>query len=343
MLPKSAPLGRLQITKLLSLHHLLGGEVEVEAVLEPVELELSWGEEVPWGLGGGGSELLGLELLLELLPGGGGGGGHKGLGVPVGGVVGVDEGVHAGAVGTGGHVVLAGSDLALVTVAVVASVGVVLEVPVCGVVGVDKGVEARSLGALGGLGGGEVLGGLGGHKCVLGGGGGEVLLGLEVLVVVVVGVGGARVDGLLGGELLLLRLLGESLGLGPGGGGLGDVASSGLAVGAGGHVVALQDPEAVLAGGVPHGDGLAVVVDVAVLADPLAVSAGLLPVHGPILLGVRCSKPSKRWVKIKSRFRGSLFTDLPSPALKRCSFRIFAFSGSTYWARATQARHEART
>ena len=317
--------------------------------MSPVKLELSWGEEVPGGLGDGGSELLGLELLLELLlllPGGGGGGGQEGRRVPVGGVVGVDEGVHSGAVGAGGHVALAGSGLALVTVVVVASVGVVLEVPVCGVVGVDEGVEASSLGALGGLGGGKVLGGLGrlgGHESVLGGGGGVVLLGLEVLVVVVVGVGGARVDGLLGGELLLLRLLGESLGLGPGGWGLGDMGSSGLAVGAGGNVVALQDPEAVLAGGVPHGDGLAVVVDVAVLADPLAVSAGLLSVHGPILLGVRRSKPSKRWVKIKSRFRGSLFTDLPSPALKRCSLRIFAFSGSTNWARAAQARQEART
>jgi len=50
-------------------------------------------------------------------------------------------------------------------------------------------------------------------------------------------------------------------------------------------VSSLQDPEAVLAGGVPHGDGLAVLVDVAVLADPLPVSSRLLPEHSPVLLG----------------------------------------------------------
>ena len=87
----------------------------------------------------------------------------------------------------------------------------------------------------------------------------------------------------LGGDLLLLGLRPE--------GALGShlrVVGGGLeARGAGGHVVALQDPEAVDAGGVPHGDGLAVVVDVAVLADPLAVSAGLLPGDGAVLLGVR--------------------------------------------------------
>ena len=47
----------------------------------------------------------------------------------------------------------------------------------------------------------------------------------------------------------------------------------------------LQDPAVVLAGGVPHGDGLAVLVDVAVLADPLPVSSRLLPEHSPVLLG----------------------------------------------------------
>ena len=87
----------------------------------------------------------------------------------------------------------------------------------------------------------------------------------------------------LGGDLHLLGLRAE--------GALGSnlrVVGGGLeAGGAGGHVVALQDPEAVDAGGVPHGDGLAVVVDVAVLADPLAVSAGLLPGDGAVLLGVR--------------------------------------------------------
>ena len=87
----------------------------------------------------------------------------------------------------------------------------------------------------------------------------------------------------LGGELLLLGLGAE----GALGGDLRVVGGGLEAGGAGWHVVALQDPEAVDAGGVPHGDGLAVVVDVAVLADPLAVSAGLLPGDGAVLLGVR--------------------------------------------------------
>jgi len=47
----------------------------------------------------------------------------------------------------------------------------------------------------------------------------------------------------------------------------------------------LQDPEAVLTSGVPHGDGLAVLVNVAVLTNPLPVSSCLLPEHRPVLLG----------------------------------------------------------
>jgi len=50
-------------------------------------------------------------------------------------------------------------------------------------------------------------------------------------------------------------------------------------------VVSLQDPEAVLTSGVPHSDGLAVLVNVAVLTDPLTVSSRLLPEHRPVLLG----------------------------------------------------------
>ena len=69
------------------------------------------------------------------------------------------------------------------------------------------------------------------------------------------------------------------------GGGLGNEWGGVLSVSSGGNVSALQDPEAVLAGGVPHGDGLAVLVDVAVLADPLPVSSRLLPEHSPVLLG----------------------------------------------------------
>ena len=50
-------------------------------------------------------------------------------------------------------------------------------------------------------------------------------------------------------------------------------------------VSSLQDPEAVLTSGVPHSDGLAVLVNVAVLPDPLPVSRRLLPEHRPVLLG----------------------------------------------------------
>ena len=50
-------------------------------------------------------------------------------------------------------------------------------------------------------------------------------------------------------------------------------------------VVSLQDPEAVLTSGVPHSDGLAVLVNVAVLTDPLTVGRRLLPEHRPVLLG----------------------------------------------------------
>ena len=65
-----------------------------------------------------------------------------------------------------------------------------------------------------------------------------------------------------------------------------------LAVGPVGDVGALEDPEAVLAGAVPHGDGLPVLVDVAVLPDPLPVSRGLLPEHGAVLLGEGGPKPA---------------------------------------------------
>jgi len=50
-------------------------------------------------------------------------------------------------------------------------------------------------------------------------------------------------------------------------------------------VSSLQDPEAVLTSGVPHGDGLAVLVNVAVLTNPFPVSSCLLPEHRPVLLG----------------------------------------------------------
>ena len=272
---------------------LLGGEVEVEPVLEPVQLELARGEEVPGGLGDnrGGSELLGLllESLLELLlPGGRGGGGGKGGWVPVRGVEGVDERVDSGTVGA------RGDNAGLVGAASeVATVPVEVEVPVGWVVGVDEGV---------GVGGGSnrpphrLLGlgnTLGGHEGLLDGSlvlllvepGARLRNGAVVVLVVVVN----RLPGL---HKLLLRLLGKLLTRSGGGGRGGNKLGGGLPVGSGGNVVALEDPEAVLAGGVPHRDRLAGLVDVAVLAHPLAVSGGLLPVDGAILLGVGGSKPA---------------------------------------------------
>ena len=64
------------------------------------------------------------------------------------------------------------------------------------------------------------------------------------------------------------------------------------ACGSPGHVVALEDSEAILARGVLHSDRLAVVVDVAVLADPLTVGGDLLPGDGAVLLRVRRPEPS---------------------------------------------------
>merc|ERR550517_386121 len=106
-LKSAAPPPSLQITTNNKVYLLLAGGEEVEPVLKPVELELAGGEEVPGGLGdpgGGSSELLGLlESLLELLlPGSSSGGRGEGSRVPVGGVEGVDEGVHSGAVSARG-------------------------------------------------------------------------------------------------------------------------------------------------------------------------------------------------------------------------------------------------
>ena len=85
-------------------------------------------------------------------------------------------------------------------------------------------------------------------------------------------------------KLLLARSRGRARG--------GLELGRGLAVGAGGHVVALKDPEPVLASGVSHSDGLARLVDVAVLANPLTVGSRLLPVNCSVLLGIGRSKPT---------------------------------------------------
>ena len=211
----------------------------------------------------------------------------------MGGIEGVDEGVDSSTVGTGGD------SAGLVSTATkVAAVPVEVEVPVGWVVGVDEGVGVgRGNGPPHGLLGlSHTLDGLGRHKGLLG----RSLLGLLVeswaglghgtIVVFVIVVN--RFPG-LDKLLLLLRLLLDKLltrSRGRAGGGL--ELGRGLAVGAGGHVVALQDPEAVLAGSVPHSDGLARLIDVAVLADPLTVRSRLLPVNCPVLLGIGRPKPA---------------------------------------------------
>ena len=205
------------------------------------------------------------------------------------GVEGVDERVDSGAVGA------RGDNAGLVGAASeVATVPVEVEVPVGWVVGVDEGV---------GVGGGSnrpphrllrlgnTLDRLGGHEGLLDGSlvlllvepGARLRNGAVVVLVVIV-------NGLPGLHKLLLRLLGKLLTRSRSRG--GHELGGGLPVGSGGHVVALEDPKTVLAGGVPHRDRLAGLVDVAVLADPLAVGSSFLPVDGAILLGVGCSEPA---------------------------------------------------
>ena len=232
---------------------LLRGKVEVESGLEPVELQVARGEEP--GVGGGGGGGLGHEGLLSE---GGGGGGGAGRGAEAGlvtrqqtraslvaGVEGVDERVDSGAVRAGRHAEALHLGGGLLGLEL-GAVGVEPEVAVCGVVGVDEGVEVGVHG-----------------------------LGVRVVVVDNLGRGG----GLLG------EGGGGGLDGGGGGAGLGHEGRGVLAVGPGGDVGALEDPEAVLAGAVPHGDGLPVLVDVAVLPDPLPVGRALLPEHGAVLLG----------------------------------------------------------
>jgi len=70
-----------------------------------------------------------------------------------------------------------------------------------------------------------------------------------------------------------------------GGGLLSDERGRVLSVSSRGDVGTLENPEAVLAGGVPHSDGVPVLANVAVLPDPLSVSSTLLSEDGAVLLG----------------------------------------------------------
>merc|ERR1719341_1339141 len=189
------------------------------------------------------------------------------------------------------------------------------------VCGIDEGVEALTVGAGGntrGIGDGLLLGlgaGLLPELLRLGSELSSVNIVLEVTMSWVSGVNeGVKVSsGLL--LLLLLRLellLGHRSGLllsrGGGCGLLRQFLTSGLgncgikggtleASGSLGNMSALEDPEAVLAGAVPHGDGLAVLVDVAVLPDPLAVGGGLLPKDCAVLLGEGSPKSAISGIK----------------------------------------------
>ena len=146
------------------------------------------------------------------------------------------------------------------TSSIAGGVGVVSEVPVCGVVRVDEGVH---IGLSGGLG------------------------GLDVVVVLLL-----WLLGVLVGLLLLLRDSRDSLDSLSRLPVVGVMSGGVLAVGSIGDVSPLQDPEAVHPGAVLDSDGLAALVDVAVLPDPLPPGPGLLSEHHPVLLGIGRPKPS---------------------------------------------------
>merc|ERR1719347_2157631 len=63
-----------------------------------------------------------------------------------------------------------------------------------------------------------------------------------------------------------------------------------LSIGSCGDVGALKDSESILASSVSHSDGLASLINVAVLSNSLSISSGLLPIDCPILLSKSCSK-----------------------------------------------------
>jgi len=76
------------------------------------------------------------------------------------------------------------------------------------------------------------------------------------------------------------------------GGLLGAEGGGILSVGTSWDVGSLQDLESVLAGRISDGDGLAFLINVAVLTNSLTVSGGLLSEHGSILLSKSCSVSS---------------------------------------------------
>jgi len=162
-----------------------------------------------------------------------------------------------------------------------------------GVEGVHKGVDSGTIGTGRDA---EVLCGGGGGR--LGSEVGSVGVESEVAVGWVVGVDEwveVGVDGFV--DIVVVN--GGGGGLDDGGGGLNG-SSDGLSgegggvlsVGSSWDVSSLQDLESVLASGVPHSDGLAFLINVAVLTDSLTVSGGLLSEDGSVLLSKGSSMSS---------------------------------------------------
>jgi len=164
-------------------------------------------------------------------------------------VEGVDEGVDTGAVSTGRHASQLGSNG--VVGGKLGGVGVELEVSVSGVMGVDEGVEVEG--------------------------------GINVVIV-----GDSLDGGLDGGSSSDGSGLEGGGGCGGGGWGSRDLGVEGSrvqTVSTGGNVITLQNSESVLTGGVLDSDGLAVVVDVAVLADTFSIQASFFSEDNTVLLG----------------------------------------------------------
>jgi len=166
-----------------------------------------------------------------------------------------------------------------------------------GVEGVHEGVDSGTVGTGRNT---EVLGGGGGGR--LGSEVGSVGVESEVTVGWVVGVD-EWVEVGVDGFVNIVVVNGGGGGLDDRGGGLNgssdglsgllsDEGGGVLSVGSGWDVSSLQDLEPVLASGVPHSDGLAFLINVAVLTDSLTVSGGLLSEHGSVLLSKSCSMSS---------------------------------------------------
>lgn len=171
-------------------------------------------------------------------------------------VEGVDEGVDSGAVSAVGDKVGVQRTGWCSLGCEGSSVAVEGKVAVGGVVGVDKGVEVR------------------------------VNILLSIIVIIDPGLGLLDWD-LLGADLLLLWLLLDLLNNLDGCLWLFKFLSveCGSRLSVGGDVGTVENPESVLASGVLDGVGLAVLTDVRVFSEPVAVDVGFLPEDVAVLCG----------------------------------------------------------